>query len=58
MLNNMQDLQSDDPYGAAEEPGGDTPAAEDALQPPADGAATDEEIDPAKALEESLKKAE
>jgi len=57
MLNNMQDLQSDDPYGPAEESEGAEPATE-GLEPPAEEGAADEAIDPTKALEDALKAAE
>ena len=57
MLNNMQDLQSDDPYGSDEAPTVEEPAA-DGPAPEAEEGAPEAEEDPTKALEDALKKAE
>ncbi|OGB36779.1 MAG: C4-dicarboxylate ABC transporter [Burkholderiales bacterium RIFCSPLOWO2_02_FULL_66_35] len=61
MLNNMQDLQSEeneepnmDASGEESPAAGDAAPADDAAAPPA----VEEEVDPAKALEDAIKKAE
>ena len=61
MLNNMQDLQSEeneepnmDASGEESPAAGDAAPADDATAPPA----AEEEVDPAKALEDAIKKAE
>jgi tripartite ATP-independent transporter DctM subunit len=57
MLNNMQDLQSDDPYGSDEPSTAEEPAA-DGPAPEAEEGASEAADDPTKALEDALKKAE
>ena len=61
MLNNMQDLQSEentepnmDASGEESPAASDAAPADDAAAPPA----VEEEVDPAKALEDAIKKAE
>jgi TRAP-type mannitol/chloroaromatic compound transport system permease large subunit len=58
MLNNMQDLQSDESTEPNMDASGENPPAADPAAPPETGDPKAGEVDPAKALEEAVKKAE